>query len=623
MCGFIGLLSSKKSFDPKRFSEAVNVMQQRGPDDRGVCTELVNNETLVAMGHRRLSILDLSQRGKQPMVSPRTGSIIVYNGEVYNYKIIRRELESQGFAFHSDCDTEVILAAYDHWGLDCVKRFNGMFAIMIYDKPGQKLVITRDRIGIKPLYYFHNEESFGASSDLTSLVSLRKMKKDIDTEALKDYFAYGYYSRELTPLIGYKKLLPGHTLIYDIGKADIKTSQYWNIMDYIIAPRLQMDENEIIDATAEIIEDSVSLRMISDVPLGVFLSGGIDSSLVAACANKVSNTKMKTFTVGFSEEDMDEAPYAKKIANHLGTEHYELYVSDVGLTEALNKVLEYHDEPMADTSSIPTYLLSAMTKKYVTVALSGDGGDELQYGYKRYRTAYMHNIIKNTPRIIRNAILGLTGMIPNRRIKGWPDMLSQKNTETFYSVQQRWRNPGPLGKISGNSVWHNNAISIGEMMGINRWKEIPPIIDMLSYLPDDLLKKVDQASMAVSLEARVPLLDHRLIEYSCRIPLGIKYKEKQSKYVFKEILARYLPRDMFIRPKKGFGIPIGKWFRGSLKEWVKEELSGDWNWTQGIVTPAIVGQYIDDHMNGRNNYSNIIWAMLCMNAWAHKVGISR
>ena len=623
MCGILGFVSKNDSCNKETFGEALDMLRHRGPDDAGEHHQVTPDGSRLAMGHRRLSILDLTELGHQPMISPRTGTIIVYNGEVYNFAEIRTELISLGYAFESNCDTEVILAAYDQWGDDCVLRFNGMFAFAIYDPKLERIFLARDRVGIKPLYYYHEDSLLAFSSELTALLKLGVSPVSVRPESLADFFGYGYFPGEMTPLHNHHKLGPGHSMAFDLKSGRISIKRYWNPTPIFAEDELVADQEELTDRLEDLLLDSVEKRMISDVPLGAFLSGGIDSSLVVALMNKIAPKRVKTFTIGFSVPEMDEAPFAKKIAEHLGTEHHELYVTPKNLEEIMPQVAAMYDEPFADTSCVPTAVLSKMTRDHVTVALSGDGGDELFFGYMRYQRAAQFMRFRKLPSFVRAGIRGLLNLGPTARIRRWSTVLAASSIGEFYAQQCSYRDSQLVPHPPAGLEWEIMAREVQKAFDDDAWRRVPPAVDFSSYLPDDLLVKVDRASMAVALEARVPLLDHRFVELAARTPHAMKFCNNTTKFPLRTILAKYVPREFWERPKSGFAIPLGQWFRKELKSWMLDELTGNWDWTLGIIDKVRAKRFIRDHLAGRFDYSRFIWSFLAVKTWSRRIGLVR
>lgn len=557
------------------------------------------------------------------MVSPRSGCWIVFNGEAYNFLDIRRELEGLGYQFVSHCDTEVILAAYDHWGKDFASRLVGMFAIAIYDPQRGRLTLVRDRAGKKPLYYFRDAHRLAFASELHSLLALKLASPSLRLGAMENYFFHGYFPGEMTPLEAFHKLPPAHLMEFDCASGRASVERYWNLLDYYAQPEWTEGEEYLTDRLEEMLLDSVRLRLISDVPLGVFLSGGIDSSLVTALMTKVSKGAVKTFTIGFSVPEMDEAPKARVMADFLHTDHHEQYVSWDTMPQEVVKVASAYDEPFADTSSIPTAILSRMTRQHVTVALCGDAGDEQFQGYKRYTKVEKFRQWRRRLGFARIPLMAALGLLPHARTRRWARMMSSRTDAEFYAGLMGYGWHGLVPHQGQELEVLAAARRVEQSLRPEDWRKLPAITDFLTYLPDDLLVKVDRASMAVALEVRAPLLDHRVVEFAARLPLHMKWRGGTSKYVLKRILGRMVPREIWDHPKKGFGIPLGTWFRHELKDWLLDELTGNWDWTCGVVSRPAVERLIRVHMAEQMEVSLPLWALMSWKLWARRVGITR
>jgi len=622
MCGILGFVGPSGKLPAHVFDLALGLLAHRGPDARGTWSQAVGNDREVLLGHTRLSILDLSDLGHQPMVSPRTGATIVYNGEVYNFLELRRQLEAEGYQFRSQCDTEVVLAAYDRWGCSCVEHLNGMFAIAIYDPIRRQVMLARDRVGIKPVYYAQANGRLVFGSELTAVLALKQVDVELRPDAAAEYFAYNCFPRDTTPLLHHHKLRPGFCLLYDIDRETTTVNRYWDALDGYAQPPWSGDEQELADRLEALWLDAVKIRLISDVPLGTFLSGGIDSSLVTALMTRVAGGTVKTFTIGFSLPEMDEAPFARKIAEHLGTEHHEQYVTPAGLEEAMVRAVDLYDEPFADSSCIPTAVLSEMTRKHVTVALSGDGGDELHYGYVRYLRTSQYRMFSRLPGLVRRPVVALLRRSSSSRHRQWAKVLEAADLATFYSRQIAPRKDDLVVHPLSSLVGDQGAADAQARLPASSWREVPPAADLIGYLPDDLLVKVDRASMGVALEVRVPLLDYRAVEFCSRIPTHMKYRNGITKCLMRRILGKYVPPELWQRPKRGFAIPIATWFRQELRPWLLDTLTGRWDWTVGQIRREHVERLIQLHLDGRGNHSAVLWALVSWRHWVHKVGLS-
>ena len=644
MCGIAGFFDpGKKTKDPSSvLKEMTDAITHRGPDDSGYFTD---RESGIALGHRRLSILDLSPLGHQPMFSHSGRFVIVYNGEVYNYQEIKKGLEEEGITFKSTTDTEVILEAVEHYGIDkALPMFNGMFAFSLYDKKEGIIYLVRDRVGIKPLYWGINNGILFFASELKAFRRHPLFTASLNIDAIALYLRHNYIPTPYSIYKGVYKLPPGHYLIVDKG-LNVRDNTYWDFRKVAISGfshPFELSETELIERLDDLLTKSVKLRMISDVPLGAFLSGGIDSSTIVALMQKVSNIPQKTFTIGFSEGEYNEARYAADIAKHLGTEHTELYVTPKDAQDVIPKLPDMYDEPFSDSSQIPTHLVSALTRRYVTVSLSGDGGDELFGGYNRY--FWLKDIwesVRKVPKPMRKSLSALIRLFPHEFYnKTFPIFFR------FLPQKYRFRLPGDkLYKLS--EILDKNSPDEMYRMLISHEKyperivknayepetilldkdikrEIPDYVarmmffDFLTYLPDDILTKVDRASMWVSLEARVPILDHNIVEFAWKVPLEYKIRDGKGKYLLREVLSRYVPRELFERPKTGFGIPIDYWLRGPLKEWAGDLLSEEMIKKYGILEYRPIERMFREHISGRRDWHYYLWDVLMLQSWLNR-----
>ena len=618
MCGICGFVTNKY-IDKENLIEMNDTQTHRGPDDSGVYFENVKGLN-IGLAHRRLSILDLSPLGHQPMLSFDQNIVIVFNGEIYNFREIKKELEALGYTFKSTSDTEVIIYAYKEWGISCINKFNGMFAIAIYDRFKETIYLVRDRLGKKPLYYYFNDSDFVFASELKPILKFKYFHKGIDEESLYQYLIYQYVPTPKSIFKNVYKLYPGSYLEYKNNS--FKIENYWDIVDvYCNSKYTDMSEDECIDEIDRLLTSSVKYRMISDVSLGAFLSGGIDSSLVAAIMSKLNTSPVKTFSIGFSEKEYNEAPFAKEIARYLGTDHHEMYVTPKDVFDVIPRLVDYYDEPFADSSAIPTYLVSGLAKQHVTVSLSGDAGDELFCGYTRYEFLNKMRYICKIPSSIRSLSFNILGRLLQKERQAQKYM--QKNIldlyrETISIYSSTWVNM---------LVNRNNYASDFELFSKTyndsyRAKknvmESIMLVDAKTYLLDDILTKVDRASMAVSLEARAPFLDYRLVEFSQKIPQSIKYQNNILKYLPKKLLGRYIPKELFERPKMGFGIPIGQWLRQDIKYLIDKYLSNERLKKEGFFDMAYVNKIILQHMDGKQDNTSILWALLMFEMWLEK-----
>ena len=537
-----------------------DTMAHRGPDDAGVWESA---DHTVALSHRRLSIVDLSPLGRNPMSWDDGRLWITFNGEIYNFLELRQELESAGHRFRSHTDTEVMLAAYDQWGLQCVERFAGMFAFAIWDVPKRRLWIVRDRLGKKPLYYAESLGTLRFASELKAIVVDDAVPRDIDTEGMRLFLQYGYVPSPRTIYSSVRKLPPAHYLICENGAASVR--RYWDPVPFALG------QTPIADAEAEAqlearLSTAVRQRMIADVPLGGFLSGGIDSSLIVALMQEQSALPVKTFTIRFDNPELNEADHAAAVARHLHTEHHEQTCDERQMLDVVDRLPEMYDEPFADSSAVPTYLVSRIARELVTVALSGDGGDELFLGYPRYRLHTQAAAALGMPRALRHAVAFGAAQLPTRRLRRIADVLRSDDTDPYARFVSWWR-PDDIARLTGRRPPDAPAYAdVQARAGALSREDRVALLDLVSYLPEDILTKVDRASMAVSLEVRAPLLDHRVAEFALGLPSSLKRRGRTTKWLLRRLLYKRVPRALIDRPKMGFGVPLADWFRGPLRE---------------------------------------------------------
>lgn len=624
MCGILGKVTFRgEADDPAVFERALRMLDHRGPDDRGTWHHITPDGVGISLGQTRLSILDLSDAGHQPMTSQRSGAVIVFNGEVYNFREIRTRLEGKGYQFTSECDTEVILAAYDEWGEPFAENFRGMFAIGIFDVRRQRLLLCRDRLGIKPLYYYSDGRQLAFASELTALAALPSLELNVCHTALRNYLRQGFIPGPLSIYDRVRKLTQGHLLLCDFKTSDPQVTKFWDPLDYYAQPRNFSNEEAILDELNDVLTQAVRYRLISDVPLGAFLSGGIDSSLVVALMRQIHTGPLKTFTIGFSEPEWDEAPAARRIAEHLGTEHHEQYLSEANVLDAVRTVGDHYDEPFADESNIPTLLLSKMTRQKVTVALSGDGGDELFWGYNHYDTRAMRWFkgLNRIPRPLRRMAAGSLKMLGPEGVR-IGQLIEFEDLPMYYMRSRIWP-PGLYRDLHRCEAREDRLLAIGRQVaarlpGRDRHL-LTGAMDLHCYLVDDILTKVDRASMAVALEARVPILDHHVVQLAAAIPSSFKTAGGEKKRLLRALLARYIPRSLWDRPKKGFGVPLVRWFRTSLKDWAYDELRGSGSRLCDWLDRECLEQMLSDHVSGRRNVSGLIWACLQLASWDRRM----
>ncbi len=628
MCGIAGFIDFKKRSTEEILAKMSCAVPHRGPDGQGVYFTEANNAA-IGLGHRRLSIIDLSHAADQPM--HYKGLHIIFNGEIYNYNEIRDQLIALGHTFTTHSDTEVILHGWEEWGEKCIEQWRGMFSIALYDERTNELVCIRDRAGVKPFHYYWTNELFLFGSELKSITEHPHFNKQINVHAVASFLQYGYVSHPHCIYKNTYKIPPGHLLKLDFATKQITISQYWNVYDYYNKPKLKSSLPEVINETEKILKESFQYRMVADVPVGVFLSGGYDSSCVTALLQKESTEKIKTFTIGTTEQKMDEAPFAKQIAQHLGTDHTEYYCTPQEALEIIPQLPYYYDEPFADSSAIPTILVSRLAKQKVTVALSADAGDEIFAGYNRYDyIARYGKKIGAIPKPIRKMAVTAMENISSERLPYF------RNKQNFHSRYDKLKNllndPSPSELLKNLSqVFNKREIenlfnkSVSEIATAHNSKELvngydDPLaymmaIDYQTYMVDDILQKVDRATMSVSLEGREPFLDQHIIEWAAQIPSHFKYYNGQKKYIIKQIVHKYLPQQMMERPKMGFGIPVETWLNNELKDLVKEYLSEENLKIHGLFNVEEVNNIVSDFFKGRKEKYLKIWYLLMFQMW--------
>jgi len=648
MCGIAGFLDLRATLaddaltaDARRMTDAI---AYRGPDDQGFFTDASAG---IALGHRRLSIIDLSAEGHQPMVSPAGRYVIVYNGEFYNYAEVRAELEAAGDAprWRGHSDTEVMLAAFDRYGIAAtLERMNAMFAIAVFDRAERVLHLARDRMGEKPLYYGRVGDRMAFGSELKALRALPGFAAPVDRSALELYLRFGYVPAPRAIYEGIRKLPPGSRaeIRREHGGFRVDELVYWDL-DRVatdgMRDEIPADEARALDELERRLARSVSLRMVSDVDVGAFLSGGVDSSIVTAMMQRASGaTPVRTFTIGFEDPAYDEAPFAREVARHLGTDHTEVYVTGREALEVVPRLHDLYDEPFADSSQIPTYLVSGIARRRVTVALSGDGGDELFSGYERYvrgdklaRAAARlpsplrraaANVIEAVPPAAYDVTFGaLQAAIPARlrfarpaeKFRKLAAGLREDDPRALYlGLVSFWRDGVPIPGAGRVLTPHDRLAGAFPDLRLDRWM---PLVDQHTYLPDDILAKVDRAAMAVSLETRVPFLDHDLVAFAWRVPTALKLRDGRGKHLLRELLCRYVPRALVDRPKRGFAVPLAQWLRGPLRDWAESLLDAGRLRQQGYLdADAVRARWLEFQAGGRY-VEHDLWAVLMFEAW--------
>jgi asparagine synthase (glutamine-hydrolysing) len=634
MCGFAGFIDFNQTSSLEILQSCTDALTHRGPDGSGYEFFQLNH-CQVGLGHRRLSIIDLSASAGQPMWYKNF--CITFNGEMYNYAEVKSSLEELGHTFHTHSDTEVILHAWEQWGPPMIHRFIGMFAFVIFDKDTSELFCFRDRAGVKPFYYHWNDGLFLFSSELKSFHKHSRFKKEIDRQALHQFMQYGYIMAPLSIFTDTFKLLPGHYLHFSTVEGAFHIHKYWDVYDAYNKPKLDISENEAKKELEKLLISACQYRMVSDVPVGVFLSGGYDSAAVTAILQSHQTEKLKTFTIGFHEQSHNEAPYAKTVAQHLGTDHTEYYCTTKEAQDIIPDISFYCDEPFGDSSIIPTTLVSRLARKEVTVALSADAGDEIFAGYDKYplalgflkKLSFLPSLVKKPAgRALKyvpdNLLVQLTGHsampIKKERIAkllneinlSSPEILDQMLSQVYSNAQMAGLLTHDIVKppsfFGSENMLNNNMGHLDKMLAI----------DYKTYMPDDILVKVDRAGMSVSLEGREPLLDHRIVEFAARLPEDFKIKAASKKYLLRQIVHDYIPREMMERPKMGFGVPVFDWLRNGLEYYADEYMNDAAFEKHGLFKREGVSHIKKQFFSGDNNYNSLFWYLLMFQMWYKK-----
>jgi asparagine synthase (glutamine-hydrolysing) len=646
MCGITGFWDKSQSLSTDKLEAIAKQMSHRllhrGPDSGG---SWVDAEVGIALGHRRLAIVDLSAEGHQPMVSAEGRYVIVFNGEIYNFLDLRRQLEQLGHRLRGHSDTEVLLAAFSQWGLEAaIKQVVGMFAFALWDRQERVLHLGRDRLGEKPLYYGWMGNTFLFASELKALQAHPEWQGEIDRNALALFMRHNYIPAPYSIYQGIYKLAPGTllTLKTEDRKSIPTPVPFWSaksVAESGVNNPFSGSDAEAIAHLDSLLRDAIRRQMVADVPLGAFLSGGIDSSTVVALMQAQSSQSVKTFTIGFYEDSYNEAKEAKVVAQHLGTDHTELYVRPEEAIAVIPKLPTLYDEPFSDSSQIPTFLVSQLTRQHVTVSLSGDGGDELFAGYNRYlwgrriwqqigwmpyplRHVAAHTLRMRSPQAWNRSFASLNALLPKDfkprqpgdKLHKLAEVLATKSPEAMYmGLVSHWKDPKSL--VLGSS----EPTTI--LTDPKSWVQLPDLTermmywDIMTYLPDDILTKVDRATMGVGLEARVPFLDHRVVEFAWSVPLSMKIRNGQSKWLLRQVLYQYVPPSLSDRPKMGFAVPIDDWLRGSLRDWAEVLLDEHRLHREGFLNPQSIRQKWEEHLSGDRNWQHYLWDVLMFQAW--------
>ena len=619
MCGIVGLINRRGPVDADALQKARDALVHRGPDDAGIW---IDTERGVGLAHRRLSIIDLSAKGHQPMANEDGSLILVYNGEIYNFQVLRLELQQLGHSFVSSSDTEVILHAYEEWGLDAIQKLNGMFAFALYDRKGGQLVLARDRFGEKPLYYADTGSVFAFASELKALAALPGIELQMDSKILQSYLMFGNVPYPASAFRGICKLPPAQNLIFETDTGRARTRCYWDMADAFSATEPEAKGDDLVERLETLVTDAVRLRLVADVPIGAFLSGGVDSSLIVAIMSRLQ-AQVKTFSIGFEEGIYDEVPHARAVADYLGSDHHEYYVTPRESLDLLLELPAMYDEPFADSSAIPTYIVSRFAREQVTVALTGDGGDELFGGYTTYPWFALLGPLLRVPALLRRGAASVLGALGSGRLKRHAPLLRiDEAWDLFLYLNER-----TIAKRFDvdQVIVHSQGPPLVASTFYRKFEAVRPRGDLQAalyaeaqtYLVDDILTKVDRASMAVSLETRVPLLDSSIAEFATALPMRAKMGtwRLQKKKLLRALLGRYVPLEMFDRPKHGFAVPLHTWFRGELKWLLREYLDKSRLEREGLFDARFVGEIVDEHLSGCRNREALLWSLVFWQLW--------
>ncbi|MBO0724814.1 MAG: asparagine synthase (glutamine-hydrolyzing) [Blastocatellia bacterium] len=641
MCGIAGLWDFDQGMIEADLSSMTNSLAHRGPDDSGLFTSA---DPALGFGHRRLSIIDLSQRGRQPMRDADDTIIITFNGEIYNYREIKRDLLGRGHQFTSDTDTEVVLYAYKEWGTECVLRLRGMFAFALWDLRRRKLLLFRDRLGVKPLYYYYDGRLLLFGSELKALMAHPKFSRELNPDAVSLYLSLGFVPAPFSIFQNTRKVRPGcYVEVSADGKLDERS--YWAVTDYHTTRGDDRSERQVEEELTDLLREACAYRMVSDAPVGVFLSGGVDSSLVAAVLKREAGENIRTFTVGFDDAMSDESCFARAVADRLGADHTELHCAERDAIDLAPRLCEIYDEPFSDECGIPTYLLCKAAREEVKVALSADGGDEFFCGYAHYTMLLpAWERLSGLPLALRRvgstvlkrmgmgAVKAMEPLLVKTTNRFYPDLEAADFSDKLLKLSRVLSAPGiRAAYISSISVWPNEALKAlapglepcKALDVLTRDESADPSLDMMladaqTTLPDNFLVKVDRASMAVGLEAREPLLDHKLVEYALALPGRYKYDGRTPKYILRKILRKYIPPELVSRPKHGFAVPLTDWMRSALKPLVLHTLDPARVRRRGLFSPDYVKNAVDSFMAGDRVSAKKMWNLLQFELWRER-----
>lgn len=633
MCGIAGFIQIDNQLNQSILELMLDPITHRGPDSNGIWFE-----ENCYLGHKRLAILDLTTAGHQPMLSKNQNLVITYNGEIYNFEEVRQQL-NQHTTIHwqGHSDTEVLLEAINYWGIETtLQKIDGMFAFAVWNRQTKELYLARDRFGEKPLYYSVDNQELVFASEITAIEQYPKLDKTLDMEAIGQYLRYMAIPSPFSIYKKVKKLPPGTYAHWKQGSTEPTIKPYWNtqqiFLDHISNP-VNISEQEALERFDNLLQNSIQSRMVADVPVGSFLSGGFDSSLVTAIMQKLNHRPIETFSIGFDTVEHNEAEYAKAVAKHLGTHHNEFYVTGRDALKVVPKLNEIYDEPFADSSQIPMYLLSQETRNKVTVSLSGDAGDELFGGYTRYFTSVAHwqkyknhspykemtNLLRYCPRSAYRLLVPAIRQVLNNnvsitKLQQLSELLKSDKFDDFYLQSiSTWRTPNIMAK--GQLDLKQQATSQIDKQNFMM------LTDALNYLPNDILTKVDRATMAVSLESRIPFLDKNIVQFAWSLPLDLKMKNNNGKYLLKQLAYKYIPKELLDRPKKGFGVPLDSWLRNDLREWGGDLLSESTLKRQGILNADLIQTIWQEQQNNQSDYNHMLWSVLMLQSWLDKRGI--